>query len=83
MPSTTCRERRSGQPMAGIARVVTRVKLGERRSDAAYWRAQPPLARLAALEEIRREYHRWKYGAEPRLQRVCTKLVTSCRRAVL
>jgi hypothetical protein len=46
--------------MAGIARVVTRVKLGERRSDAAYWRAQPPLARLAALEEIRREYHRWK-----------------------
>jgi len=58
--------------MAGIARVVTRVKLGERQSDAAYWRAQPPLARLAALEEIRREYHRWKYGAEPRLQRVYT-----------
>jgi len=61
--------------MAGIARVVTRVKLGERQSDTTYWRAQPPLARLAALEEIRREYHRWKYGAEPRLQRVCTKLV--------
>ena len=58
--------------MAGIARVVMRVKLGERQSDAAYWRAQPPLARLAALEEIRREYHRWKYGAEPRLQRVYT-----------
>ncbi len=58
--------------MAGIARVVTRVKLGKRQSDAAYWRAQPPLARLAALEEIRREYHCWKYGAEPRLQRVYT-----------
>jgi len=58
--------------MAGIARVVTRVKRGERQSDAAYWRAQPPLARLAALEEIRREYHRWKYGAEPRFQRVYT-----------
>ncbi len=58
--------------MAGIAPVVTRVKMGEKRSDAAYWRAQPPLARLAALEDIRREYHRWRYGAEPRLQRVYT-----------
>ena len=44
----------------------------EQKSDAEYWRAQPPAARLAALEEIRREYHRWRYGAEPRLQRVYT-----------
>ncbi len=58
--------------MAGIAPVVTRLKLGEKRSDAAYWRAQPYPARLAAPEEIRREYHRWRYGAEPRLQRVYT-----------
>lgn len=56
--------------MAGIAPVVTRVRMGEKRSDVAYWRAQPYQARLAALEEIRREYHRWRYGAEPRLQRV-------------
>lgn len=44
----------------------------EQKSDAEYWRAQPPIARLAALEEIRQEYHRWRYGAEPRLQRVYT-----------
>ncbi len=50
--------------------VVRKVRLGERKSDAAYWRAQPPEARLAALEEIRREYHRWKYGTEPRFKRV-------------
>ncbi len=55
-----------------IAPVVTRLKMGEKRSDAAYWRAQPYQARLAALEEIRREYHRWRYGAEPRFQRVYT-----------
>jgi hypothetical protein len=48
-----------------IARVVRKVKIGELKSDAAYWRTLPPLKRLAALEEIRREYHRWKYGGEP------------------
>ncbi|MGB9870192.1 MAG: hypothetical protein ACPLYD_00810 [Anaerolineae bacterium] len=58
--------------MRGIAPVVTRVKMGEKGSDAAYGWAQPYQARLAALEEIRREYHRWRYGAEPRLQRVYT-----------
>jgi hypothetical protein len=48
------------------------LKLGEQPSDFAFWQTQSFQARLAALEEIRREYHRWKYGAEPRLQRVCS-----------
>lgn len=55
-----------------IKKVVTKTTMREQKSDAEYWRAQPPAARLAALEEIRREYHRWRYGAEPRLQRVYT-----------
>ncbi len=38
--------------------------------DLKYWQAQPPAARLAALEEIRREYHGWKYGEEPRIEKV-------------
>jgi hypothetical protein len=42
----------------------------DRSFDLKYWQAQPPAARLAALEEIRREYHHWRYGAEPRFQRV-------------
>ncbi len=42
----------------------------DRSFDLKFWQAQPPAARLAALEEIRREYHRWRYGAEPRFQRV-------------
>ncbi len=53
-----------------IQKVVARVNLREQGNDFAYWQSQPPAARLAALEEIRREYHQWKYGAEPRLQRV-------------
>jgi hypothetical protein len=55
-----------------IAKVVTKVKLGEEENDLAYWQSQSPEARLAALEEIRREYHLWKYGGEPPLRKVVT-----------
>ena len=47
---------------------ITSVKGQDR--DRRYWKKQPYLARLTALEQIRQEYHRWKYHAEPRLQRV-------------
>lgn len=55
--------------MAGIEKVITRTRWGEKKRDAAYWRTQPYAARLAALESIRQEYHRWRYGAEPGFQR--------------
>jgi hypothetical protein len=55
-----------------IAKVAVKLKLHERHSDLDYWQAQPPSARLEALESIRREFHQWRYGAEPRLQRVYT-----------
>ena len=55
-----------------IAKVVTKVNIQQQTSDFAYWQTQSYQARLAALEEIRQEYHRWRYGAEPRLQRVYT-----------
>lgn len=51
-----------------IATVVTKQKLDEPQSDLAYWLSQPPEARLAALEEIRQEYIRWKYKVPPRMQ---------------
>jgi hypothetical protein len=57
---------------SSIARHYTKVKFGDQESDFAYWQMQPYQVRLAALEQIRREYHRWRYGAEPRLQRVYT-----------
>lgn len=56
--------------MRKIAKVVTKSKMSEQKSDAEYWRAQPPSARIAALEEIVREYHKWKIGEEPRIQKV-------------
>lgn len=55
-----------------IKKVVTKVKLSDKKTDAIYWRKQSPAARLKALEEIRQEYHRWRHGAEPGFQRVYT-----------
>lgn len=53
-----------------IKPVVTKVSLHDQPKDSAYWRTQPYQARLEALEQIRREYNLWRYGAESRLQRV-------------
>ena len=55
-----------------IAKVVTRLRRGDPKTDAAYWRALPPEERIAALERIRTEYHHWKFHAEPGFQRVYT-----------
>lgn len=55
-----------------IAKVVTKRTTHEPKNDLAYWQTQSYASRLAALEQIRREYHQWRYGAEPRFQRVCT-----------
>ncbi|CAG0931896.1 hypothetical protein TFLX_02340 [Thermoflexales bacterium] len=55
-----------------IAKTVTKVNIRQQTNDFAYWQTQSYQTRLAALEEIRQEYHHWRYGAEPRLQRVYT-----------
>jgi hypothetical protein len=49
------------------AKVVDGLPLKLAESD---WQGRPFAARLAALEESRREYLRWKYGADPGFQRV-------------
>jgi len=48
-----------------IALVYRKMRISEQGSDVEYWLSQPPGARLAALEEIRREYHGWEHGEEP------------------
>lgn len=40
-----------------IALVYRKMRIGEQGSDLEYWLSQPPAARLAALEQIRQEYH--------------------------
>jgi len=57
---------------ASIELVVTKVRLGQEPKASEYWRSQPYAVRIAALEELRREYHRWKFNAEPGFQRVYT-----------
>lgn len=57
---------------SGIAKTYKKIKLDEQTSDFAYWQTQSYEKRLATLEQIRREYHAWKYGSEPRFQRVYT-----------
>jgi hypothetical protein len=53
-----------------IAAVVSKKSVYGPDTDVAYWRAQPYRVRLAALEEIRQEYHHWKGDAQPGLQRI-------------
>ena len=54
----------------GVVMSFTKVDILQQKSDFAYWQSQPYQARLAALEQIRQEYHRLMYGAEPGFQRV-------------
>jgi hypothetical protein len=55
-----------------VQKVVRKTSLQNQVTDFEYWQSQSPQARLQALEEIRREYHQWKYGTQPRFQRVYT-----------
>ena len=64
-----------------IAKVVRIVRLADQGTDYAYWQQQSYQARLAALEELRREYYAQADGSLPRLQRVYTivKLTNSAK----
>lgn len=58
--------------MSNVQPVYRKVNIRDQKSDFAYWQTQSYQVRLATLEQIRREYHQWRYGSEPRLQRVYT-----------
>lgn len=45
-----------------IANVVRKTRLGRLSGDREYWLTRSPGERIAALEEIRREYNNWKYS---------------------
>jgi len=66
---------KKGQMMSNsfrIQKVYTKVNIKQKKTDFAYWQTQPYELRLAALEQIRKEYHQWKYHVEPGFQRVYT-----------
>ncbi len=56
----------------GIVKVVKIMKMSEQTSDFEYWQTKTVAERLAALEEIRAEYHGKDYESEQGLQRVFT-----------
>ncbi len=53
-----------------MEKVIHIVRTDEARSDVGYWKTQSHAQRLATLEAIRQEYIAWKYGHQPRFQRV-------------
>ena len=55
-----------------MEKVINKVSLKQQTSDFRYWQQQTPQKRLEALEQIRQEYHQYKYNAQPRFQRVYT-----------
>jgi hypothetical protein len=55
-----------------MEKVINKVSLKQQTRDFQYWQQQTPQKRLEALEQIRQEYHQYKYNAQPRFQRVYT-----------
>ncbi len=53
-----------------VEKKVCKYKLGEQPKESVYWQTKSYQERIAALEEIRKEYNLWRYNAEQRLQRV-------------
>lgn len=55
-----------------MEKVVTIRSLKDRKTDFAYWQSRPEAERLAAIEVLRQQYIKFKYGnVQPRFQRVC------------
>jgi hypothetical protein len=44
-----------------IEKKIVKRSLHDNKHDLDFWKTQTPTQRLAALEEIRREYHQLKY----------------------
>ncbi len=56
-----------------MEKICRKIKLKEQKNDFAYWQTQSYQKRLETLENIRQEYHQWKYlNVQSRLQRVYT-----------
>ena len=49
-----------------IKKCYTRIDIHSQKSDFAHWQTQPYQVRLATLEQIRQEYHRWRSSPSKR-----------------
>jgi 2-polyprenyl-3-methyl-5-hydroxy-6-metoxy-1,4-benzoquinol methylase len=55
-----------------MEKVITKTTNKQQTSDFEYWQKQTPQKRLETLEQIRQEYHQYRYNAQPRFQRIYT-----------
>ena len=56
-----------------MEKIINKITTKEQPSDFQYWQKQPLAKRLETLEQIRQEYHQYRYNnAESRLQRIYT-----------
>ncbi len=55
------------------------IEAKHRVGDAKYWLVKSHEDRLAAVEEIRQEYHGWTDRTHPRLHRVCRITTLDCK----
>jgi hypothetical protein len=54
-----------------VEKIVTKGSLRDRKTDFAYWQTRPETDRLAAIEMLRQQYIKYKFGnVQPRFQRV-------------
>jgi len=53
-----------------IVKTYKKMKLQEQKTDFEFWQNETSEKRLETLEQIRTEYHAWKYDTQPRFQRV-------------
>ncbi|MEA5477595.1 hypothetical protein VB774_08175 [Pseudanabaena galeata UHCC 0370] len=62
-----------------MEKVIIKTNIKQQVSDFQYWQQQTPQKRLETLEQIRQEYHQYKYNAQPRLQRIYTIIKTTTK----
>jgi len=55
-----------------MEKVIIKTNIKQQVSDFQYWQQQTPQKRIETLEQIRQEYHQYKYNSQPRLQRIYT-----------
>jgi len=53
-----------------MEKVINIIDLKSQESDFKYWQTQSYEKRLEMLEQLRKQYTIWKYGAEQGFQRV-------------
>jgi hypothetical protein len=54
-----------------MEKVVAKGSIRDKKTDFVYWQSRPETERLAAIETLRQQYIKYKFGnVQPRFQRI-------------